>query len=203
MFLLGIVQMNGLSVFNAIYSSAHLWRDAENLTAPQLFNFHPVFPPPKAFHSADSFQETLLSKSFCFISSSGSTAPSSLRLFLSHPPSVAPCLWARQVKTVGAADRIRLSGRFNHKLPAANKACGCNYYTGSQSHLGPARLGETFQHAEREQTEPMGRVKTGQSDTASSRHKSTAGLAGKRMMISYMFAWERAINPLYGVSGNA
>lgn len=148
-----------------------------------------------------------MSKSFCFISSSGSTAPSfHLPCVSSFPPppdSVAPCLWARQVKTVGAANRIRPSGRFNHKLPAANKACGCNYYTGSQSHLGPARLGETFQHAEREQTEPMGRVKTGQSDTASSRHKSTASLAGKRMIISYMFAWERAINPLYGVSGNA
>lgn len=31
-------------------------------------------------------------------------------------------------------------GQFNHKLPAANKACGCNYYTGSQSHPGPLCL---------------------------------------------------------------
>lgn len=112
-----------------------------------------------------------MSKPFCFISSSRflahSVFSSCFSSFYPPPPhrhhplpdSVPPCLWARQVKTVGAADRIRLSGRFNHKLPVANKACGCNYYTGSQSHLGPARLGETSCHAEREQTEAMGRGK--------------------------------------------
>lgn len=45
MFLLGVVQMNGLSVFNAIEFSAHLKRDAENLTALQLFNFSHCLSP--------------------------------------------------------------------------------------------------------------------------------------------------------------
>lgn len=51
----------------------------------------------------------------------------------SHRLSLPRCLWAA---AAGAADRIALSGQFYHKLPAANKACGCNYYTGSQSHPG-------------------------------------------------------------------
>lgn len=45
MFRLGVVQMNGLSLFNAIYFSAHLQRDAENLTALQLFNFSHCLSP--------------------------------------------------------------------------------------------------------------------------------------------------------------
>lgn len=153
MFLLGLIQMNGLSVFNAIYSSAHLRRDAKNLTAPPPNPFISV-NLPRAFHSAASFCPNRLFYSIVQIPHSFG-----LLLLLTPPPpdSVLPCLWARQVKTVGAADRIRLSGRFSHKLPVANKACGCNYYTGSQSHLGPARPGEAFPHAEREQTEATGR----------------------------------------------
>ena len=64
-----------------------------------------------------------------------------LRVFSSVffcPPEIEPSsVSLGLVKTVGAVNRIRLSGHFNHKLPAANKACCCNYYTGSQSHLGP------------------------------------------------------------------
>lgn len=47
------------------------------------------------------------------------------------------CLWGLLVKTVGAVNRIRLSGQFNHKLLAGNKACCCNYYTDTQSHPSP------------------------------------------------------------------
>lgn len=104
-----------------------------NASAPAL-----VIPP-----------ERFLSKLFlpCDFSSSQhhSTPPSPSFL----PPSSSPpparqrlslprCLWAA---AAGAADRIALSGQFNHKLPAANKACGCNYYTGSQSHPGRTASG--------------------------------------------------------------
>lgn len=60
--------------------------------------------------------------------------PSSFPPPARHRLSLPWCLWAA---AAGAADRIALSGQFDHKLPAANKACGCNYYTGSQSHPGP------------------------------------------------------------------
>lgn len=104
-----------------------------NASAPAL-----VIPP-----------ERFLSKLFlpCDFSSSHhlSTPPSPLPTPSLLPPSPFPppahqrlslplCLWAA---AAGAADRIALSGQFNHKLPAANKACGCNYYTGSQSHPEP------------------------------------------------------------------